>query len=143
MILLLISILMMTACGQAKTANPTGAPAFQPLPQGELKGILNYADGTPAKGAQVLPGVFSNDVNNSCSMGETSLASTTLADDTGVFHFSSVKAGYYCLLVLDMNTGNIAAVLNNKQQVFSFEITENAGVNLGKVTLQADLTPAK
>jgi len=125
----LVVSLLISGCG----VNQPPKPTVSSTPKGVARGTLIGKDNLPDKNAQVLLCTANGDKVNFFTQDKT-LPSTS-SDENGAFTFTNIPSGKYCLLIFDGQTGTVAVVLTSENKIFTFEVLDMTGVDLGDVSI--------
>jgi hypothetical protein len=116
--------LVLSACGTSEAS----------IPQGQVTGILTDEEGNswvnPDRIILVLLASVSDGANGDMKLNPSWHASL---DDTGSFIIEDVPPGQYCLVLHFQSDGISGAVLSDEEELMTFEMPSDSGVDLGKV----------
>jgi hypothetical protein len=112
---LTITVLLLTACGG--------------LEAGQVKGKLVDSNGRPVQAS-----IFLGEPTSKTSVrANAELFANT--DGSGVFMFENVQPGEYALAAM-VTIGVISPLTDEKGEIIVFEMTEEKGIDLGKIVLK-------
>lgn len=102
-----------------------------PVPQGQVRGVLIDEQGHPLSDREfdVFLATIIDEASGKVQLN-TSWKSTL--DDSGAFLIEGVPSGKYCLVIFFQQKGVFGGVLN-ENELLVFEITQDSGVDLGRV----------
>jgi len=101
------------------------------MPKGLVKGILVDKEGNPfPKKVDVFLATILNDATGEMTLN-TSWQSPL--DESGAFLIKNVPPGKYALLFFLKNTGEFYFIYLSKDERFTFKISPDRGIDLGKI----------
>lgn len=128
-ICILVIGILISSCGAGQLPEPTSVPTVS---IGTIRGTLIDKDNLPYKNAQVI--LCTTEGDKALIFGHD--GAFTSADENGVFTFTNMPSGKYCLLVFDGQTAATDVVLTRENQIFTFDVPNTAGIDLGEVSVE-------
>jgi len=136
--------LVITGCSSVQYLLPRVTHQPSPIPKGMVTGILVLSDGSPVgEDIQVTPAAW-DELEQSCTLQKMEWVST-ITDYHGAFVLSRLSPRKYCLILNIPSLGFSDKPIENHGlsgvvekidlKIFTFELTDAAGVGLGKVVV--------
>lgn len=103
------------------------------IPQGQVMGILTDEEGNPWVNPSQIIWVILASVSEESNSDMQLTDWHAGVDDAGAFLIEEVPPGRYCLVLNFQSDGISGAVLSDEEELMTFEMPSDSGVDLGKV----------